>query len=49
MVAGREFGGGLPQPIAGAAARNAVPPSSELSDGEGVADVPTEAGKYSSS
>ena len=54
MVVGGEFGGGLPQPTAGVAGRNAMPPSSELSNGEGVAarregDVPAEAGKYSNS
>ena len=52
MVVGREFCGGLPQPTA--AERNAVPPSSDLSDGDGVAvgrevDVPSEVGTYSSS
>ena len=47
-------GGDQLPPTAGAAGRAAVPPSSELSDGEGVAarregGIPAEAGKYSSS
>ena len=49
-----ESGGDQSQPTEGAAGRVAVPPSSELSVGEGVAarrerDIPAEAGKYSSS
>ena len=44
-----ESSGEQPQPTAGAGGRNAVPPSSDLSDGKGVAahrkgDVPAEAG-----
>ena len=34
MIVGREFGGGLTQPTPGAAGRNDLPPSSDLSDGE---------------
>ena len=50
---GGSVGDQLP-PTAGAAERAAVAPSSELSDGEGVAarregDIPAEVGKYSSS
>ena len=45
-------GGDQSPPTAGAAGRAAVPPSSDLSDGEGVAarrdGIPAEAGKYSS-
>ena len=49
-----ESGGDQSPPTAGAAERDAVPPLSELSDGEGVAarregDIPAEAGMYSSS
>ena len=49
-----ESGGDQLPPTTGAAGRAAVPPSSEFSDGEGVAarregDIPVEAGKYSSS
>ena len=52
MVVGREFRGGLPQPTTGAARRNAVPPSLDLFDCDGVAarregDVPAEAREYS--
>ena len=48
-----ESGGHQSPPTAGAAWRAAVPPSSELSDGEGVAarregGIPAKAGKYSS-
>ena len=51
---GQDVWRGLPQPTADVAARNTVPPSSELSDGEGVSvrwegDVPAGVGKYSSS
>ena len=47
-------GGDQSPPTAGAAGRAAVPSSSELSDGEGVAarrggDIPAEARKYSNS
>ena len=49
-----ESGGEQSPPTKGATGRAAVPPSSELSDGEGVAarregGIPAEAGKYSSS
>ena len=49
-----ESGGHQSPPAAGAVWRAAVPPSSELSDGEGVAarregGIPAEAGKYTSS
>ena len=49
-----ESGGHQSPPTAGAAWRGAVPPSTELSDGGGVAarregNIPAEAGKYSSS
>ena len=49
-----ESDGGPSQPTEGAAGRVAVPPSSELSVGEGVASrrergIPAEAVKYSSS
>ena len=49
-----ESGGHQSPPTAGAASRAAVPPPSELSDGEGVTacregGVPAEAGKYGSS
>ena len=49
-----ESGGHQSPPTAGAAWRVAVPPSSELSDGDGVAarregGIPAEAGKYGSS
>ena len=49
-----ESGGDQSPSTAGAAGRAAVPPSSELSDGEGAAarregDIPAEAEKYSSS
>ena len=48
-----EFSGDQSPPTAGAAGRAALPPSSGLSDGEGVAPrreggIPAEAGKYSS-
>ena len=50
----RESSGELPHPIDGAAGQNAVPPSSHLFDGDGVAarregDVPAEAGEHRSS
>ena len=50
----RVSGGELSPPTEGAAGRAAVPPSSDFSDGEGVAarregGIPVEAGKYSSS
>ena len=49
-----ESGGDQSPPTEGAAGRVAVPPSSELSDGEGVAarradGIPADTGKYSSS
>ena len=49
-----ESGGDQSPPTEGVARRAAVPPSSELSDGEGVAGrreggIPAEGGKYSSS
>ena len=49
-----ESGGDLSPPTEGAAGRAAAPPSTELSDGEGVAargegGIPAESGKYSSS
>ena len=49
-----ESGGDRSPPTAGAVGRAAVPPSSELSHGEGVATrwesgIPAEAAKYSSS
>ena len=49
-----ESGGDQSPPIAGTEGRAAVPPSSELSNGEGVAarkegGIPVEVGKYSSS
>ena len=49
-----ESGGDQSPPTEGAARRAAVPPSSELSDGEGVAahredGIPADAEKYSSS
>ena len=50
----RKSGGHQSPPTGGAAGRAAVPPSSELSDGEGVAvrregGIAAETGKYSSS
>ena len=51
----QEESGGDQSPLTeGAAGRAAVPPSSEVSDGEGVAarkegGIPVDAGKYSSS
>ena len=49
-----ESGGDQSPPTEGAAGWGAVPPSSEVSDGEGVAarkegGIPVDAGKYSSS
>ena len=49
----RKSGGHQSPPTGGATRRAAVPPSSELSDGEGVAarregGIPAKAGKYSS-
>ena len=49
-----ESGGDQSPPTEGVTGRAVVPPSSELSDGEGVAarregDIPADAGKYNSS